>query len=694
LTTYPWLGVDDTSNDDEKIVYCKLCRSKPQDADKKSPFFKGAVISKTSAFQDHQNSQKHSKLATAEKVKLAKPGSSQAEKACAMLDKQKKDRVLRLLNTAHAVVMHNRPFTDFPWMIELQDKNGLDMGATYRNDMECKYFTKYIAEAAQQEVIAWLNDAHFYSVMMDGSTNTAIREIELLYIRAAKHGVVRVFLVACSVVKRPNSESILASMLDALQSELHITATQLYKHLVGFSADGAAVNFGVRNGVATKLLQQVEWLIAVHCVGHRVELALRDQAKDIPYQKTCDELLLGLYLYYHNSSSARSGLLDAIETLQTPKGKPTRVGGTRWVEHTHRAVGNLIKIYPAICAHLTAVTVDSTASVTAKGKANGYLRQLSRRRMVIWLHFLLDVLSVVKLFSKLVQKEDCLLSDIAEMLDSTTAQLEKLKDTYGPNLSKLLEGVTAADFTIPNIELTGNAAEFERDRAKLLDSCIRHLNSRFKDLKEKKVVAALSVFNINTWPLGDKEALKSFGNKDIQIIYEHFQTPLSTEANTSNMEQILQDWDSIKISVDRAAKHYQTAKKSTRVDSMIIWQQMWRRHEELMPGILTLVDLVFSLQAQSAVVERGFSLYKLIHSDIRNGLLPKTVTDLMRIRLHTEKFEPMAAFELWNSDTVRGRRPDITPYGPRKKFTKVVCLDDLPPSEPESSDHDTDSDSG
>ena len=58
-----------------------------------------------------------------------------------------------------------------------------------------------------------------------------------------------------------------------------------------------------------------------------MELAIHNLAQVTPYQKTCDELLLGLYLYYHNSSSARSGLLGAIETLETPTRVEKEQGG-------------------------------------------------------------------------------------------------------------------------------------------------------------------------------------------------------------------------------------------------------------------------------------------------------------------------------------------------------------------------------
>lgn len=69
-------------------------------------------------------------------------------------------------------------------------------------------------------------------------------------------------LVAVKVVSRPN-------------------ATSIYDVIF----DGAAVNFSIRKGIAAKLHEDIQWLIKVHCAGHRVELALKDVAKCVDIQK-------------------------------------------------------------------------------------------------------------------------------------------------------------------------------------------------------------------------------------------------------------------------------------------------------------------------------------------------------------------------------------------------------------------------
>ena len=51
----------------------------------------------------------------------------------------------------------------------------------------------------------------------------------------------------------------------------------LYKHY------HYSVMTGVRNGVIAKLRQDVSWLIGIHCVAHKLELAVLDGIKDVQY---------------------------------------------------------------------------------------------------------------------------------------------------------------------------------------------------------------------------------------------------------------------------------------------------------------------------------------------------------------------------------------------------------------------------
>lgn len=78
-------------------------------------------------------------------------------------------------------------------------------------------------------------------------------------------------------------------------------------------------------------------------------------------EKVVSGLVLGLYYFYHNSPLNRANLKESYRALGIDRKIPTRVGGTRWVDHVLLALRNMFHGYAAIKQHfyqvLTFVTV-------------------------------------------------------------------------------------------------------------------------------------------------------------------------------------------------------------------------------------------------------------------------------------------------------------------------------------------------
>ena len=58
--------------------------------------------------------------------------------------------------------------------------------------------------------------------------------------------------------------------------------------LVCCTSDGASVNFGAKTGLMTRLLVQQPWMIKIHCVNHRVELAIKEAIAETEFSKVDD----------------------------------------------------------------------------------------------------------------------------------------------------------------------------------------------------------------------------------------------------------------------------------------------------------------------------------------------------------------------------------------------------------------------
>lgn len=121
------------------------------------------------------------------------------------------------------------------------------------------------------------------------------------------------------------------------------------KKLVAFGSDGAAVMTGRKYGAVAKFREvSGQHIVGVHCMAHRLELAYKDAMSKNMCHVKLEELLLGLYYFYHNSPLNRANLKRSFEMLSMRTVIPTRVGGTRWMGHVKTALDHFLRGYAAI----------------------------------------------------------------------------------------------------------------------------------------------------------------------------------------------------------------------------------------------------------------------------------------------------------------------------------------------------------
>jgi len=86
------------------------------------------------------------------------------------------------------------------------------------------------------------------------------------------------------------------------------------------------------------------------------------------------------------------------------------------------------------------------------------------------------------------------------------------------------------------------------------------------------------------------------------------------------------------------------------------WQSINIQHGTIAPNFLKLVDLVLTIPATTAEVERGFSHMQLMKTGKRNRLGETSMNALFRVKLLSppiDAFDPMPALEDWNDSKNR-----------------------------------------
>ena len=114
-------------------------------------------------------------------------------------------------NSAYYLAKKERPYSDFPDLIELQEKNGVKYCRSYQNKRATANFVDNCGEALKQSFVEDLLCATYYSILMDGSTDSSFVEQELIYVLFINNGT-QVKFFSIESVKSVDEKGLLSSL--------------------------------------------------------------------------------------------------------------------------------------------------------------------------------------------------------------------------------------------------------------------------------------------------------------------------------------------------------------------------------------------------------------------------------------------------------------------------------------------------
>lgn len=134
-------------------------------------------------------------------------------------------------------------------------------------------------------------------------------------------------------------------------------------------------------------------------------------------------LLLGLYYLYRKSPTQKAAFKRSFTSLNMKQVLPTRVGGTRWLPHTYRAITVLIKGYRAIRQQLETSSHNNA-------KAEGYARLIGDGHVITYILKLKEVIYHLMKLSLYLQTRGLGLADGFHRMNATKAVLQQMESVY------------------------------------------------------------------------------------------------------------------------------------------------------------------------------------------------------------------------------------------------------------------------
>ena len=593
-------------------------------------------------------------------------------------DERTKSQIKKKFEVAYFCAKEEMSFHKYPAILKLEEMHGVDVGQAYRDRKNCAEFIDYLGKDLQNNLSAKVQNANFYSILFDGSTDESVKEQEGFYVLLfdpqpdGKRDTVEVKMNYFGIQSAKASEGgASAKGLKHGVNECFKNAgvTDYAKKLIGFCSDGANVNKGDKGGVMAEMKVESPWLVFVWCMAHRLELAVKECLGDTKF-KDIDEMLLNIYLLYEKSSKKLGQLAELCEHLKdmyeftNGSLKPVRSNGTRWIAHKIKAMRVLLDKYGLYMKHLAEMAEDKSYKSDQRAKIKGYLTKWKKTNMLMNMAFYLDALQPVSYLSLSLQREDIDPVRTIEALLCIQKRLEKLKSKSVNEFTHLVHIKNTSTINdeghhvYQGIVLKQRDAVIEklskkkdRELQRLADVIHARLN---RDCTILKPVAR--ILNAEAWVSNDDDddEATGFADRELRNVFRRFSTPLRNAGVILTEEEILEEWHNM-------VEYAQTYLSPGKTNYLKTWRRIFdsSRAKTDFKNVLLLVEICFVMPLSNAQLERLFSRMKRIKSKKRCSLSNERLGSLIHIgqegmELSTETVMP--AMSLWAED--KERRPN------------------------------------
>ncbi|GAQ93343.1 hypothetical protein KFL_014550010, partial [Klebsormidium nitens] len=415
-TNHPW----------HEIVEEGVRRIRKSERKFDSPFATtGSINFKSNALSDHATSREHRQCVEDQ------GGAAVMEKAIDQAISLENQTAINLFQAAYWLAKKDVALAQYGTLLDLLKDTGAQVPSElYHNNKAAYQFIDAIAEAIMQAQKEALKQSPVVSIGIDESTDISVHQHMIVYCKyiTAEKKVSTVFLGLLQV-NETDAASLCARVLECL----NLFGIPIEKVLC-FGSDGASVMTGAQNGVAARLQRLFPFMLAIHCIAHRLNLAAGGAADSLPFAVELDKLVNAIAAVFSRSAKKLGALRELEEELGLPDLVPTRIFAVRWLSR-NECLKKLCRVLPAVVGFMQ--QEDPAA-----------YKQLCSFRVLHGLHMLADATSTLARLSKAFQGDHVDLTAIQGLVEG--AKVELVEDFAGANgpagplggfLAKFLEGL-------------------------------------------------------------------------------------------------------------------------------------------------------------------------------------------------------------------------------------------------------------
>ena len=604
-------------------------------------------------------------------------------------------------------------FKSSPLYVEMERRVGGNVGHLMANPTASAKMTLLIYGVYHEQFISFLRNSEMpVSVLLDESTLHNVNYIMILL-----QGVYRSRPKIWFYQVLHNVDGSGKGLFNALKQQWQVDDLEEYfrTHLVGVTTDGAS-SMGQRGEKA--LLHFLEEfaqnpLTGTHCASHKLQLAGSWSIKTELFFIHIEEVATRVHTFYEGKAYKRLEHLRATaRELATYLYKSPRIMPVRWVNSERKTIRNLKRNWKTLVIDLNAICGgDGHFDAPTRQQACSLVHELSTRRFILNLHFALDILDTLSVWSLKLQKSSDVLIDKNRQRDEILTQLRVMGNDDGPELSLFKSGAICYGQTpgwvmtqngIPQVVMTYDkprskcVTEEEFDRAEYveyhdfpllprtagssdlylpklsdirkstIDSIIDKINLYFP---HKKLLEGLSILDPFELPPDPSMHFSYWTStspnmKELAMILKfgpNFQAGQLSQSDSDYIEAVVNGWQ-------RLLGQFADV-PSFQDDRKLSADKFWGKYLtlpgfEIDPDLRSLIEHCLSLPSGSHSVESAFSVLKRLIGDDKTGFNLKSINALMFSSLngpHPRNFKPRKFTEKHVLGHVRVDDPTVKP---------------------------------
>jgi len=265
IMKFSWLE----TNSSKDRLFCKICRS-----NNKSNIFakEGSTNLQKSALDGHNCSIDHQVCV---KIELNKTKLQPSVSDLFSVRKDvNQDIILNHFKICYFMAKNNIPINLATNLHSLCKSTGSKTLDHYTDHNSARQVVLSIAQAVDSELLQKVKDADFISILLEESEDEAEKKQLILVVRFALNFTILEKYFCIQEITNATAEGLFKELVNILTIEEIDT-----QKISSIATDGAQTMLGVHSGLVTLLKNNYPHLKSIHCMNHRLNLAIKDFMK-------------------------------------------------------------------------------------------------------------------------------------------------------------------------------------------------------------------------------------------------------------------------------------------------------------------------------------------------------------------------------------------------------------------------------